>query len=147
VRSDDPAKVRGAGYIWGTALKNVFAGAALDSDGKTRLNVSALEKSFKGNVAPIDWRARQLHRNCGLSICQPRSPPRWISTLSINQNWSRSSKAFTQMIRPPAIQRKTRRARQRAELTEQGPHQDSVFAASGSVGPIQRDLSLTKVPF
>jgi len=54
VRSDDPAKVRGAGYIWGTALKNVFAGAALDSDGKTRLNVSALEKSFKGNVAPID---------------------------------------------------------------------------------------------
>jgi hypothetical protein len=50
----DPLQVRGSGYMWGTALKNVFAGASLAADGTTNLNLSELEKSFKGHAAPID---------------------------------------------------------------------------------------------
>ena len=45
---------RGAGSIWGTALKNLYAGAKLNADGSTRLNVTALEKSFKGYRFPVD---------------------------------------------------------------------------------------------
>lgn len=47
-------EVRGAGYNWGTAVKAVYAGAKITPDGKTRLDVTALEKSFKGYASPVD---------------------------------------------------------------------------------------------
>jgi hypothetical protein len=50
----EPEAARGAGYIWGTALKNVYASASLSPDGTTRLDVSDMVKSFKGYVAPVD---------------------------------------------------------------------------------------------
>lgn len=36
------------------AVKAVYAGAKITPDGKTRLDVTALEKSFKGYVPPVD---------------------------------------------------------------------------------------------
>lgn len=56
----DAHSVRGAGFIWGAALKNLYAGAKINADGSTRLNVTALNKSFKGYHAPIDLGDRSV---------------------------------------------------------------------------------------
>jgi len=52
--SNDVREVRGAGYNWGAALKTVYAGAKIAPNGKTQLDVTALEKSFKGFASPVD---------------------------------------------------------------------------------------------
>jgi hypothetical protein len=50
----DVRDIRGAGYIWGAALKAVHAGSRIAPDGTTLLDVTAMEKSFKGHVSPVD---------------------------------------------------------------------------------------------
>lgn len=52
--SDRIAVVKGAGHNWGAALKTVYASAKIAPDGKLRLNVTALEGSFKGYPCPVD---------------------------------------------------------------------------------------------
>jgi hypothetical protein len=47
-------EARGAGYIWGDGLKHVFATTTTAPDGRKRLNVTPLVKSFEGVAAPVD---------------------------------------------------------------------------------------------
>ncbi|MDQ3624637.1 MAG: hypothetical protein M3463_19490 [Verrucomicrobiota bacterium] len=50
----DAASVRGAGYIWGSSLKETFAAATRNPDGTKHLDLTDLVKSFKGVARPVD---------------------------------------------------------------------------------------------
>jgi hypothetical protein len=54
VWSNQMRQARGAGYLWGKALNTVYAATTLSAEGKRRLDVTELERSFKGFVRPVN---------------------------------------------------------------------------------------------
>jgi hypothetical protein len=53
-RDEDRAEARGTGYVWGTALRVLFASATIGPDGTKELDVSNLKRSYQGFSLPVE---------------------------------------------------------------------------------------------
>jgi hypothetical protein len=51
---DDRTRARGTGYVWGTALRELFAAATIAPDGTKELDVSNLKRAYRGFRRPIE---------------------------------------------------------------------------------------------
>src|SRR5437867_74719 len=52
--TQDLSVIRGAGYVWGHALRALYATAFVAPDGTKELNITNLVRSYKGVPTPIN---------------------------------------------------------------------------------------------